>query len=387
MGDRSFDQVEAHDLNSVQVAEYFTKCDGLEDLPLRILSFWFGPVYDGATITPEAYDLWFGKSEETDAMISSLFKSYLVDAGEGKFDHWCQTPWGTLALVILMDQFPRNIFRNNKESFKYDWKAQYEVRLALEKHQDDALTDLEKVWFYLVLTHSEDLHAQEQCVRLATQKLVNMPEMFQKMWNTIFEKHLIVIRRFHRFPHRNKFMLRESTEEEAEFLADPTFRFDLPVVLIIDPVTQQAKFIFKTGAEEQESSKQSVLERTDTTDLVLRQDVKFCQFCDASQSSCPHSMDKEKSHSAVLKCSAKFLSALTRRKSSAALALDDSESAPSHQDAQPMTEVALGEVVAETHDLDHSFGKVETADSQPRMRLSRTLTSAWRNRNITAVAA
>jgi len=177
-------------------------------------------------------------------------------------------------------------------------------------------------------------------------------------------------------------MLRESTDEEAEFLADPTFRFDLPVVLIIDPVTQQAKFIFKTGAEEQEGSKQSVLERTDTTDLVLRQDVKFCQFCDEPQSSCPHSMDKEKSHSAVLKCSAKFLSALTRRKSNAALAFDDSESAPSHQDAQPMTEVALGEVVAETHDLDHSSGKVETADSQPRMRLSRTLTSAWRSREL-----
>lgn len=369
-------EVESHDLASVQVADYFSH-EGLEYLPLMILSFWFGPVYDGATITPSAYDLWFGKSEETDAKIANLFKSLLVSAAEGEFDHWCKTPWGTLALVILLDQFPRNIYRNNKESFKYDWKAQYEVRLALQRHQDDALTDLEKVWFYLVLTHTEDLHAQKQCVALANEKLVNMPEMFRKMWNTIFEKHLTVIERFGRFPHRNKFQLRESTPEEAEFLDDPTFRFDLPVVLIVDPVTGEAKFIFKTGAEDHDSTTRTVLERTDTTDLVLGQDVRV------------QPIHRDVRGSMVMYCTAKFLSNMARRRAPSSLPLTDHSvmeaSAQPSEPAQPSE--ALPATTRRLPDDHEPRTAPEVGTGTRRRQLYPSLTQVWRERGISTASA
>jgi uncharacterized protein (DUF924 family) len=229
----------------VQVPPYFQGYIGtLDPLALKVLSFWFGMDYDGATITPEAYHLWFGKSSETDLEISMMFEVYLDKAAAGMYDHWMATPLGVVALLMLMDQFPRNIYRNTARAFAYDWKAIIVTQQALAQGHDDLLTDLEKVWLYLVLTHTEDITTQERCVALATAKLVKMETGFQKMWNLIFQKHLVVIEKFGRFPHRNSVLMRPSTAEEEKFVNDPSYRFDLPVKLEVDKHTGHANFIF-----------------------------------------------------------------------------------------------------------------------------------------------
>lgn len=211
------------------------------------MSFWFGPIYDGTegSVAPEQYHLWFGKSEDTDNEIRTRFGHLLDPCADGKFDHWCdQHPLGLVALVILMDQFPRNIFRNSARSFAYDWKANVKVWEFMKEDVDDHLEVMERVWLYLVFTHTEDVRTQNKCCQLGREKLGVMSENFRKMWQGIFDKHETVIEQFGRFPHRNKFLQREATADEDRFVNDPKFRFDLPVKLTIDPKTGAAGFNF-----------------------------------------------------------------------------------------------------------------------------------------------
>lgn len=233
-------------LDCAGVSPYFKRDEfkELDALALRILSFWFGDDYDGHGVSIDQYDLWFGKSEETDEHIRAKFKEYLVPCADGHYDHWAKHPLGVVALAILMDQFPRNIYRNSPRSFSYDWKALATVWPAIRAGMDDRLQVFERVWLYLVFTHAEDLEVQKKCVELGTTKLEEMDENWKKMWIVIFEKHRKVIEDFGRFPHRNVQMYRDSTEEEAEFVKDESFRFDLPVQCTIDPVTGKPKFVF-----------------------------------------------------------------------------------------------------------------------------------------------
>jgi uncharacterized protein (DUF924 family) len=228
------------------VGSYFLqdKFKNLPPLALRVLSYWFGLDYDGINVAPKQYHLWFGKSEETDREIKLLFGSHLEAAANGMYDAWAEEPLGMVALNILLDQFPRNIYRNTARSFGYDWKALSLTSEAINSQKDDQLTVMERVWLYLVFTHAEDKEVQNQCVMLAKDKLCDMEANFRKMWITIFEKHETVIEKFGRFPHRNKFMCRKSTADEEEFVNDLKFRFDLPVVLTVDPETGTAGFNF-----------------------------------------------------------------------------------------------------------------------------------------------
>lgn len=138
------------------------------------------------------------------------------------------------------------------------------TQIALSRAQDSGLSDLEKVWMYLVLTHAEDLPLQQRCVSLSDANLMNMEEGFRKMWNGIFHKHLEVIQMFGRFPHRNAFLSRPSTLEELHFLQDPKYRFDLPVKLEADPLTGEPKFVFVKTEVDVEQHPGS----TNSTDLI-----------------------------------------------------------------------------------------------------------------------
>lgn len=117
----------------------------LDPLAIKVLSFWFGPDYegDGGDVAPEQYHLWFGKSAETDLEIHVRFGEQLDRAASGLFDHWCAHPYGTLALVILTDQFSRNIFRNQARGFAYDWKACLCVWEAFEAITHTDKTDVQ----------------------------------------------------------------------------------------------------------------------------------------------------------------------------------------------------------------------------------------------------
>lgn len=196
------------------------KSRSLPPLALRILSYWFGQEYDGAAVLPKQYRLWFGKSDETDEELRRYFGGHLDAAAGGLYDSWTEEPLGIVALVILLDQFPRSIFRGTELSFAYDWKAQMLVSDAIREGQDDKLTAMERVWLYLVFTHSEDIKLQEECVKLARERLGGLEENFHNMLTSIFGKHLTMIEKFGRFPHRNEFMCRTSTPEEDELVND-----------------------------------------------------------------------------------------------------------------------------------------------------------------------
>ena len=111
------------------------------------------------------------------------------------------------------------------------------------------MSPLERVRFYLVLTHTEDLQLQRLCVALGNQKLDGMEEQFKAMWQMIFKKHLVVIEKFGRFAHRNKALKRIPSKLEEQFVNDPVYRFDLPVKISFDAVTGMAKFEFVSSGE------------------------------------------------------------------------------------------------------------------------------------------
>ncbi|MCY1012744.1 DUF924 domain-containing protein [Nannocystis pusilla] len=124
-----------------------------------------------------------------------------------------------MALVILLDQFPRNMFRGTPEAFASDAKAREVANAALDAGHEHALTQEERLFLYLPLEHSEELADQERCVELM-RALDETP-----MWLDYAVRHRDVIARFGRFPHRNAVLGRESTAEECEFLMQPGSSF------------------------------------------------------------------------------------------------------------------------------------------------------------------
>ncbi|WP_338089144.1 DUF924 family protein [Nannocystis pusilla] len=140
-------------------------------------------------------------------------------AASGALDGWGAAPRGALALVILLDQFPRNMFRGTPEAFASDAKAREVANAALDAGHEHALTQEERLFLYLPLEHSEELADQERCVELM-RALDETP-----MWLDYAVRHRDVIARFGRFPHRNAVLGRESTAEECEFLMQPGSSF------------------------------------------------------------------------------------------------------------------------------------------------------------------
>merc|ERR1719323_1565309 len=125
----------------------------------------------------------------------------------------------------------------------------------MEDGVDGKLRPMERIWLYTVFTHTEDLEVQKYHVEEAEKKLEGMEDGSRRIWMTIYTKHLAVIEKFGRFPHRNQFMHRKDAAGEEEFVKDETFRFDLPVRLLTDPVTGEKKIVFvKPGEEPQEAT-------------------------------------------------------------------------------------------------------------------------------------
>lgn len=178
--------------------------------------------------------LWFGKSEQTDIDIWRQFGEDVALASEGAYDHWAlnpEHPRMLLALIMLLDQFRRNIYRNTQEMYAADQRCLSLIKRAINHGVIDRLRLIERVFPCLVLTHSEALADQHLCMRewekvefdlVATDPL--------RVFHDIFQRHLAVIERFGRFPHRNAVLGRQSTPEEEEFLTNAEFRFDLPLV-------------------------------------------------------------------------------------------------------------------------------------------------------------
>jgi uncharacterized protein (DUF924 family) len=186
--------------------------------PDDVLHFWFG----APDRTQTARDQWFRKSPAFDAEIRDRFLATHADAIAGRLDSWQEAPRSALALVVVLDQFSRNLFRDSPAAFSADPKALALARHLVEAGWDRQLTPLERGFVYLPFEHSESLDAQDEALRLFAD-LRQFPETSDlHAWA---EKHHRVIARFGRFPHRNAVLGRVSTDDELAFLKEPGSRF------------------------------------------------------------------------------------------------------------------------------------------------------------------
>jgi len=174
-----------------------------------VLAFWYeecGP------------ERWFAKDPALDAQIRNRFGVLHAKACAGGLDHWAGTAEGALALIVLIDQFSRNIHRDGPAAFAADPKALSLVAGALEAGFDQDMTGPQRAFLYMPLMHSEDLADQDRCIRL-------MREAGLEKQHGYAVAHRKIIARFGRFPHRNAVLGRVSTPEEEAFLKEPDSSF------------------------------------------------------------------------------------------------------------------------------------------------------------------
>ncbi|MGI1671489.1 MAG: DUF924 domain-containing protein [Neptuniibacter sp.] len=186
----------------------------------EILRFWFGPLKSGFPETNKD-ELWWMGTPSNDRLITELFGHEVRQALRGELDHWAEEPRGRLALILLLDQFTRTIFRGSADAFSGDHKA---LKLTLEGvHQglDQALEFSERTFFYMPLEHAEDIEMQELCITCLEAMLLEVAGVNKLKVEASIDfayQHHRQIEQFGRFPHRNDVLERSSTPEELAFL-------------------------------------------------------------------------------------------------------------------------------------------------------------------------
>jgi uncharacterized protein (DUF924 family) len=188
----------------------------------EILSFWFGGPQDDKAYYEERHRLWFTQDPQFDQEIRDRFTSDYQMAAERKLMAWQETPRAGLALVVLLDQFPRNMFRSDPRAFATDPLAREAATSLLQTGSDRRLLPVERMFVYLPFMHSEDLAHQRQSVVLF-QQLAQERDYLDSVSYAI--RHREIIERFDRFPHRNASLGRAATPEEVEFLQQPGASF------------------------------------------------------------------------------------------------------------------------------------------------------------------
>lgn len=192
--------------------------------PAEVLRFWLGahPLDDAAMARVQAQ--WFKKDEAFDEALRERFGATIAQARDGALDRWAQDAEGRLALLIVLDQFTRNVFRDTPDSFASDPKALALALDGIERGHDQAVPPTARIFCYLPLEHAEDAALQARAVALM-QALRDDPQAEPKAFfdNTLdfARRHQAVIERFGRFPHRNAILGRASTADEQAYLAQP----------------------------------------------------------------------------------------------------------------------------------------------------------------------
>lgn len=198
--------------------------DGID----TILEFWFGTNSNDAAVVGERSFLWWSKDPEVDREIRERFEPLVLAAASGGLDAWRASIRGRLALILLTDQFPRNIYRGTPQAFRFDDAARQLCLESIQTRAERGLRFIHRVFFYLPLEHSEDLDHQGRGVGLFEELVAEVPRELAPAFREFLEfarKHRAVIERFGRFPHRNAILGRESTREEIEFLKQPGSSF------------------------------------------------------------------------------------------------------------------------------------------------------------------
>lgn len=195
-------------------------------LPDAVLAQWFGSARPDAATALAQQKQWFTKSPAFDEQLRERF-GVAVQAGMGgALAHWCdQGAWGRLALIVLLDQFTRNIYRGTPHSFAGDPQALALALRAQSEGWDLELPEVTRIFMYLPLEHAEDLDMQQRSVDAFHSLLQTAPDAStQAFFSGTLDyayKHQDVIERFGRFPHRNPILGRSSTPEELDYLAQP----------------------------------------------------------------------------------------------------------------------------------------------------------------------
>ncbi|ACK73957.1 protein of unknown function DUF924 (plasmid) [Gloeothece citriformis PCC 7424] len=185
-----------------------------------LLAIWFGSPDEPGYGKPQPK--WFTKNSSFDQQLHSQFFDLYKQAATGHLDPWKESPLSCLALIILLDQFPRNVFRGQPLAFATDEQALNYAMLAVKRGYDRQLLPLERWFIYLPFEHSESLAHQQQSVELFL-TLKDDPDSASAIDYAL--RHLEVIERFGRFPHRNSILNRPNTPEEEEFLSQPGSSF------------------------------------------------------------------------------------------------------------------------------------------------------------------
>ena len=194
----------------------------------ELLTFWFGSSTDAAAVAKEKSSLWWSKNPAIDAEIRQRFERLIGRAAAGELHEWQTSPRGRLALILLTDQFPRNIYRDSPDAFAYDPKALSWCLGGIEQALDLKLRPIERVFFYLPLEHAESLECQDRSVEQFRELLDAADAARKDVFKEYFDfavRHRDIIARFGRFPHRNKILGRPSTSEELVFLNEPGSSF------------------------------------------------------------------------------------------------------------------------------------------------------------------
>ena len=198
------------------------------ETPDTIHAFWFGTHTDDDAVIASQSALWWRKQAEVDAEIRQRFAPWVARAASGELDGWLADIRGRLALILLTDQFPRNIWRGEAAAFAFDVLALRWAKDTLRLGLDGELRAVERVFVYLPLEHSEDLGDQREAVRLFDRLATSVPVPHRPSFDSYLDyarRHLAIIERFGRFPHRNAALGRETTAEETAFLRQPGSSF------------------------------------------------------------------------------------------------------------------------------------------------------------------
>lgn len=195
-----------------------------------MLEYWFGDLKEGEAPTDEVIARWWGKDWKTDDYIRKNFRRDLEEASRGELARWEETLCGTLALIIVLDQFSRNVYRDNPRAFAGDKLALEIAERGISKGFDKELHPVMRVFFYMPFMHSEDMVMQERSLVLfrgLEDEFSHVPDVSEMLSSNrdFAERHYNIVKRFGRYPHRNGILGRESTPEETEFLKEPGSSF------------------------------------------------------------------------------------------------------------------------------------------------------------------
>jgi uncharacterized protein (DUF924 family) len=194
----------------------------------QVLEFWFADTGTGRKAIERRLRVWFGGGAEFDRSCADRFSATLAAAAEGRLDDWQTSPRGSLALIVVLDQFSRNIYRGTASAFRQDARALAVCREGIERGRDKELSLIERVFFYMPMQHAEDRDMQALSVRHFEALAAEAPESLRDLLEDnagYARQHRDIVERFGRFPHRNEVLGRRNTADEEAYLANDAPHF------------------------------------------------------------------------------------------------------------------------------------------------------------------